>query len=128
MSLRIFVKQQKHRSVQTQDQRLRSFLENTLFGPVFICLSCHQRHFKSNVQNFSADAIKMPIERCIVDMDPLKEMNFGQVITTKKDNYHTQNQYICKTCFGYLRRSKLPPHSVMNGLKLDETDADIEKD
>ena len=118
-----------HRLVQNEDQRLRNFLQNSLFGPIFICLSCHQRHFQTNVQNFSADAIKMPLESCIMDMDPLEKMNFGQVFTIKKgENVKIQNQIICKTCLGYLKKSKLPPHSVMNGLRLDATDAAMEKD
>ena len=104
------IKQQRHRLVLNEDQRLKLFLENTLFGPIFICLSCHQRHFKSNVQIFSPDSIKMPVERCIISMNPLKKMNFGQVVTCKKDETNEnekndQNQFICKTCLGYLKKN-----------------------
>ena len=124
--------QQRHRLVENEEQRLKLFLEDSLYGPVFICLSCHQRHFKTNVQIFSADAIKMPLETCIIDMQPLRNVNFGQVITSKKEGEEeklkNQPHFICKTCLGYLKKNKLPPHSVMNGLELYETDAKIESE
>ena len=123
---------ERHRIIQNEEDRLKKFLQNTLYGAVFICLSCHQRHFQSNVTVFSEvkKTIKMPLEDCIVEMDPLKNTNFGEVIFSKKgENSQTKNnQFLCKTCLGYLKKNKLPPHSVMNGLKLDATDADIEKD
>ena len=31
-------------------------------------------------------------------------------------------QYVCKTCTNYLKKNKLPPSSVKNGLKLKQTD------
>ena len=122
------INQQKRRSVQNEEDHLRKFLQNSLHGAVFICLSCHQRHFQTNVQIFSEvkKTIRMPLESCIVEKDPLEKMGFGQVIFSKKQE--TQNQFICKTCLGYLKRGKLPPHSVMNSLKLDATDAEIERD
>ena len=89
-------KQERHRQVQSEDQRLRSFLEDSLFGPIFVCLSCHQRHFKTNIQLFSVDAIKMPLERCIIDKKPLEKMNFGQVFTKRKgENLKIETQIIC---------------------------------
>ena len=122
-------KQQRHRRAQNEDQRLRLFLTNTLYGAVFICLSCHQRHFKSNVQIFSKNVVKMPLESCIAETDPLEKMNFGQVIISRKEEKsQNKKQFICNTCIGYLKRGKLPPNSVMNNLRLDATDSQIQKD
>ena len=73
------------------------------------------------------DKIRYPLQSCIINFNPLEKMNFGQVISSKEDEKSkSQDQFICKTCLGYLKKNKLPPHSVMNHLELKETDAQIE--
>ena len=49
--------QAKKRKKETSEGRLRAFLEATLFAADFICISCHQRHFFSNIQNFNERVI-----------------------------------------------------------------------
>ena len=112
--------------VVTESQRLKLFLENTLFGAIFICSSCHQRHFKTNVQLFNQslkDKIfdKIPMDHCIEDLEPLKTSNFGE-ISSHYIQKKIDEQFICLTCLGYLRKGKLPPSSVKNCLSLDQTD------
>ena len=116
----------KNNPVETEAQRLKLFLEHTLFGPIFICVSCQQRHFRTNIQIFNQslrDTIsdKIPLKQCIEDMEPMKKMSFGDV-SSHYIEMEDDDQFICRTCVGYLRKGKLPPSSVKNNLSLDQTD------
>ena len=122
----------KNNPIETESQRLKLFLENTLFGAIFICISCHQRHFRTNIQVFNETlrnsiADKIPLSQCIEDMEPLKTSNFGEIFSHYIKKQDTE-QFICLTCLGYLRQGKLPPSSVKNGLSLDQTDKQRQKD
>ena len=107
------------RRVDGEEDRLYNFRVATLYGPIFTCISCHKRNFHTNVQKFN-DKIrekvekKIPLERCIDNLD----LTSGPVM--KGDN--SPKKWICKTCLNsYLLKGKLPPNSVMNGLKIDMT-------
>ena len=129
------------RKVDDEMKRLKNFLKETLFGPIFICLSCQQRHFKTNIQVFNENVkkivkSKIPLENCIDDWKILERVRFGEVVTRKseedsekeesdEEESNSNCQYICKTCLGYLRKGKLPPTSVMNHLKLRRTDKEL---
>ena len=107
------------RRVEGEEDRLYRFRVDTLFGPVFVCVSCHQRHSQSNVQIFNETTRekinkKISLEKCIADM----KLTSGPVM--KGDD--GPKQWICKTCLNnYLLKGKLPSFSVMNGLKIHET-------
>ena len=107
------------RKVEGEEDRLYRFRIDTLFGPVFVCVSCHQRHSQSNVQIFNETTRekinkKISLEKCIADM----KLTSGPVM--KGDD--GPKQWICKTCLNnYLLKGKLPSFSVMNGLKIHET-------
>ena len=114
----------KHRLIENESDRLKMFLEDTLFGAVFICLCCQQKHFQTNTQVFTPkirEGIKIPLKDCIEKM----KINYGSM-TSPKLPQNEEDQFICKTCLGYMRRRKVPPTSVMNGLRLDQTDKQIE--
>ena len=122
---------QKCRQVLNQDDRLKSFLENCLFGPIFVCLSCHQKHFFTNVQIFKRSLQntiedKIPLKSCIADMKLKETMSFGEIESSKINMENKKDQFICKTCLGYLRKGKLPPTSVKNNLQLSQTDKQLE--
>ena len=109
----------KLRRVDGEEDRLYNFRVATLYGPIFSCISCHERKFHTNVQKFN-DKIrekverKIPLERCIDNLD----LTSGPVM--KGDD--SPKKWICKTCLNsYLLKGKLPSHSVMNGLKIDMT-------
>ena len=121
---------QNSRQVLTEEERLQSFLENSLFGPIFVCISCHQKHFFTNVQIFTSSLQKIvqekiPLENCIFDMKLRENMKFGE-IESSLIKIESKDQFICKTCLGYLRKAKLPPSSVMNNLQLSQTDKQLE--
>ena len=64
----------KYRNDESEDGRLRNFLDATMYGPIFICVCCHGKMFKTNVQFFTDETIKkikekIPIESCIVDVN-----------------------------------------------------------
>ena len=107
------------RRVEGEEDRLYRFRVDTLFGPVFVCVSCHQRHSQSNVQIFNETIRgkinkKISLEKCIADI----KLTSGPVM--KGDD--GPKQWICKTCLNsYLLKGKLPSFSVMNGLKINET-------
>ena len=108
------------RRVDGEEDRLYNFRVATLYGPIFCCISCHQRKFHTSVQNFNEKirekvAKKIPLDKCIEDLD----MTSGPVM--KGDD--SPKKWICKTCLNsYLLKGKLPGNSVMNGLKIDMTD------
>ena len=108
------------RRVDGEEDRLYNFRVATLYGPIFCCISCHQRKFHTSVQNFNEKirekvAKKIPLDKCIDDLD----MTSGPVM--KGDD--SPKKWICKTCLNsYLLKGKLPGNSVMNGLKIDMAD------
>ena len=109
----------KLRRVDGEEDRLYNFRVATLFGPVFHCISCHERKFQTSVQNFNERirkkvGNKIPLEECIYNLD----LTSGPV----KKGEDSPKKWICKTCLNsYLLKGKLPPNSVMNGLKIDMT-------
>ena len=111
--------QGKHRRVMNAIDRLCEFKKATMYNAIFICICCHQRMFQSNVRLYTKQ-LKFEInekkakhtEACIGDPIPIR-------IDEK------ENSYICLTCVAHMKRKKVPPMSVMNGLKLNESDAQL---
>ena len=111
--------QGKHRRVMNAIDRLCEFKNATMYNAIFICICCHQRMFQSNVRLYTKQ-LKDEInekkakhtEACIGDPIPIR-------IDEK------ENSYICLTCVTHMKRKKVPPMSVMNGLKLNESDAQL---
>ena len=65
---------QQHRNALTAEARLKQFQQAVMYGPIFICICCHIKMFKSNVREFTKAVIsqfeeKIPLERCIADMN-----------------------------------------------------------
>ena len=63
---------QTQRYSHDENARNRNFLEDSKFGPIFICICCHRKLSRGNVTVFSSSVetkIKMPLEDCIFDMD-----------------------------------------------------------
>ena len=115
----------KSKKVETAADRLREFREATMFSALFVCISCHCKHFKSNVQEFTDKIMreidaKIPLKDCIADLEvKTKIIIVGE--TTDEDG----TRYICKTCLKKLKAGKLPSVSVMNNLQLHETDEQL---
>ena len=78
--------------------------------------------FKSNIQQFN-DGLNEKlssngqgiIQQCIA----------GPLVQTMVDGL--ENCCICETCVRYLKLKKMPPMSTLNGLKLTETDKQIQE-
>merc|ERR1712155_170025 len=62
------LRKQKSRETKTAAQRLAAFREATMFGAVFLCVSCHGKMFRSNVQEFTETLEEKINEKC-----PLKD-------------------------------------------------------
>lgn len=120
---------QKHRKIETAEDRLRAFRRATMFGPVFTCISCHIKHFESAVIIFTdklADEIdaKIPLKECIYDINLVSKV--CRVKEGCQDWEKTDfKKWICKTCVRHLRKGNLPCQSVMNNLQLHETDEEL---
>ena len=52
-----------------ENARNRNFLEDSKYGPIFICICCHRKLAKNNVTVFKEDQVKIPLEDCIHDMN-----------------------------------------------------------
>ena len=96
----------KLRKVRGEEDRLYKFRQATLYGPIFVCVSCHQRTNRSNVQAFNENcrakiAKKIPLERCMYEQN----LTSGPVMKGDDD----RKPWICKTCYNsYLLKGKLP--------------------
>ena len=99
-----------------QIDRLRNFKRSVLFGPIFVCSSCHVKHFESNVTIVDEDFEAKLFEKyqdcyseCVRD--------FVEVKVNEDTNY-----YFCKTCVTYMKSKRIPPMSVCNGLDIIHQD------
>ena len=112
-------RQQKHRRVETANDRLREFKEATLYNAVFLCTCCQQRMFKSNVRLYT-EALKQELDH---KKPGLTDTCIENEIKTKIDG--DEKCYVCLTCVKHMKSRKMPPMSAMNGMRLSETDKEI---
>ena len=60
------------RNSNDEERRHRNFLENSKYGPIFICICCHRKLSRGNVTVFNESVeskMKIPLVDCIFDMD-----------------------------------------------------------
>ena len=111
--------QEKHRRVINEIDRLREFKNATMYNAIFICICCHQRMFQSNVRIYTDQ-----LENEINGRKPAHtKACIGPRIPIGIDD--KANSYICLTCVTHMKKGNVPPMSVMNGLKLDESDKQL---
>ena len=125
----------KRQNIETAQDRLKDFLSSSVLGPVFICISCHIKMFKSNVVVFTEKLQgelekKMPLDQFIIDMEVFSKVKIEQAnveipVNYKQGENYEKERYICQTCVRHVRKGKLPPSSVMNGLSLQNTDEEL---
>ena len=63
---------QTQRSSNDEGVRNKNFLEDSKYGPIFICICCHRKLSKGNVTVFNdkvKQQVKVPLDDCISDMD-----------------------------------------------------------
>ena len=60
---------QTQRNSNDENDRNKNFLEDSKYGPIFICICCHRKLSRGNVTVFNESKIKIPLEDCIYDMD-----------------------------------------------------------
>ena len=121
---------------KTVADRLRKFREAVMYGPMFLCVSCHGKMFRNSVKiltNRVVDQIdeKIHIENCI-DFDVVtrvvtesRHCNWPPLF--KRIEVEVGERFICETCLSYLRVGKLPPKSFKNNLELHYTDKDLKE-
>ena len=126
---------------ETENQRLKVFLQATMHNSVFICTCCHIRCFQSNVLQFT-DSVKENIsskypnilKMCLNIKCPILS-NFQTQYPQEKwpDDYRDdeksmRKEFICKTCLKYLRNNKMPPSCQKNSLEIHETYEELKAD
>ena len=129
------------KEVQDANYRIGDFRQSVMTGPIFICVSCHERKFRKSVVVLTADLeAKIDVifepnpDSWIYDRGLVSKVNIEwanvKVPSEYKNsaNYGNVGQrYLCRNCKKYLTKKKrLPPCSVMNGLQLQETDQELE--
>ena len=124
----------KLRHDKNEVDRLRRFQEAVMYGPMFVCCSCHGKMFRCTVKILTNKIIeqiddKIPIEDCI-DLDVVTKVvtesrhcNWPSMF--KKSQLEVGERFICDTCLRYLKVGKLPPRSHKNGLELHYTDDEL---
>ena len=125
----------KRQKLESANDRLKQFREATMTGADYICVSCHIRCFKQSVVKLS-ESMEEKIDSNFPDEEWISDRNLVTRIQIQRENLKVPKSYkstddycgdrfICNTCLRYLRKKKLPPCSVMNGLQLQETDQDL---
>ena len=131
------MRQQRCRKIENEEDRLREFRKATMFGAIFLCISCHTRQFLSNVQEFTEKTEKelkdiwepITLQEIIFDLNLVTKVliNYEGHPLTNIDDIKFK-RYICKTCLKKLKKKTLPPMSVMNNLQLHDTDEDLKNE
>ena len=100
-------KSKKLRQDSSFADRLRKFQEAVIYGPMFICCSCHGKMFRCAVKVLSTRIVmqideKIPIEDCI-DLDVVtmvvtesRHCNWPPLF--KKNDLDVGERFICETC------------------------------
>ena len=130
----------KRKKVENANDRLRNFRLATMTGQDFICVSCHGRCFKHSVVKLTEDLEKKldsnfeNPDAWIPDRDVKSNITIEWVNLKVPAEYKNSNdysgvaqRYVCKKCLTDLRKKKLPSCSVMNGLRLHETDKELKE-
>ena len=110
----IKVKAKEHyqikRKLLTMDQSIRLFRQDTIWGPIYPCISCHRFLFRSSVSIAKDDQLnKHSVFEKAVDPNIMKTNTIFAV---------KGQLWICSTCLSYIKRNKLPKLSAMNSLKV----------
>ena len=106
--------------MESSNDRLKEFRETTKYGAIFIFTCCHQRMFHSNIYQLTA-----------VLENNINSKKMGHVAACIESRIPTRingekKYYLCRTCLRHMQNKKMPPMSSMNGLKLKETDKEIQ--
>ena len=79
-------------------------------GPCYTCVTCNQlwyRHSVVNMKSLSAsnvsERVQDVLKKCVSSVDNKKGLNF-----------------ICKTCMSHIKKGKIPPCAMNNGMKFPE--------
>ena len=125
----------KLRQDNSSVDRLRRFQEAVMYGPMFLCVSCHGKMFRCSVKiltNRIVAQIDDKIQDCI-DFDIVtkvvtenRHVNWPPLF--KKNELEVGERFICETCLRYLKGGKMPPKSFKNSLELHYTDAQLKKE
>ena len=126
---------------ETENQRLKVFLQATMHNAVFICTCCHIRSFQSNVLQFTNSlkekiSSKYPniLKMCLNIKCPILSNFQTQHPQEKWPDYYRDDEksmrkeFICKTCLKYLGNNKMPPSCVKNGLEIHESYEELKAD
>ena len=94
----------------TANERIQAFRESVEDGCAYVCVSCNRLLFKQSVTEYDDKTIELInqadknlIENCIEICD---------------DDEIDGKQWICTTCKSYMKRGKMAPQCVKNGLEI----------
>ena len=95
---------QTQRYSNDENARSRNFLEDSKYGPIFICICCHRKLSRGNVTAFTSSVeskIKIPLEDCIFDMNVYTNViefrNGKEVSPNSRYFYHISNDFTIQT-------------------------------
>ena len=127
---------------RNHENSFEHFFTAVQYGPIFICVCCHQKHFDCNVDEFTGDLIaelegKFPklFDDAIVDdeiwdkdaQDYIRRIDYLKVDKDIHRNISNPQNYICRTCTKHLKKGKVPPMSYKNGLEMYKYEKDEEE-
>ena len=92
-------------SSKTMTQLIRNFHKSVSTGPLYVCTCCEQLWYKHSV--CSADRIRL------VNPD---------IASKYLQNFKSVNniEWLCNTCSNHLKKDKVPPCAIANGMKFPE--------
>ena len=98
------------------EKRISNFRKRVMYGPIFLCSSCHQKLFSHQVEKMT-DTLKDVIDA--VDSE-IRDQYIDEeiIVDLGKDEYGKENKYpyLCRSCKNYLKKGKLPKLCTYNGL------------
>ena len=100
--------------------RRKAFQESVIYGPIFVCSICQQCHYSHSVLHLDST-----LETNLTNKHPtILEEALEHYVPVEVNN--EEKYYICKTCCNYMRKGKVPPWSVKNGLQTVKLPMDLQ--
>ena len=102
-------KAKKHSKEDLMEIAKEQFLKDSREKMEFVCRPCHRMLFRKSVQELILSKYdqKSPFVALALDVKKYPKGDDGK-------------EYICKTCHRHLKKGKVPPESVANGLDVEE--------
>ena len=129
-------KKRYKRRAGTKITRLCNFRKQVRYGPVYPCITCHQLMFRHQVMEFTEDVQNFLRDKCsetlvgntiscppdsffmtITEEKIGEENEFDRITMVSGGSESERRCFLCKVCYGHLKKGVPPPKAAANYLK-----------